>query len=71
MSEHPGVAHHWIEDGKGKPLGRSFAVKLLRQRSIFLHDGHELARVVRPNAATDLASALQILLEASAPCASQ
>ncbi len=45
---------HWkIEDGKGKPLGRSFQVKLW-PTVILLHDGKEVARVVRPVAAADL-----------------
>jgi thioredoxin 1 len=50
----------WIEDGKGKPLGRSFRVKLW-PTLIFLRDGQEVARVVRPSAAAEVTDALQRL----------
>jgi len=46
---HPDVRHLKVEDGPGQPLGRSFRVKLW-PTLIFLKDGQELARVVRPNA---------------------
>ncbi len=47
---------HWkIEDGKGKPLGRAFKVKLW-PTAVLLHDGHEVARVVRPLDSADLAT---------------
>ena len=36
-----------VEDGKGRPLGRSFKVKLW-PTLIFLRDGEEVDRVVRP-----------------------
>ncbi|WP_116141480.1 thioredoxin family protein [Trinickia diaoshuihuensis] len=41
------LVHMKIEDGPGRPLGRSFKVKLW-PTLIFLRDGVELARVVRP-----------------------
>jgi thioredoxin 1 len=40
--------HLKIEDGPGRPLGRSFRVKLW-PTLIFLRDGVEVARVVRPS----------------------
>jgi thioredoxin 1 len=40
--------HLKIEDGPGRPLGRSFKVRLW-PTLIFLRDGAELARVVRPS----------------------
>ena len=47
---------HWkIEDGKGKPLGRAFKVKLW-PTVVLLHDGQEVARVVRPVDSADLAT---------------
>ena len=49
-----GVPHQWVEDGKGRPLGRSFSVKLW-PTLILLRDGQELARVVRPLREQDLA----------------
>src|SRR6476620_1921410 len=45
------VRHLKIEDGPGRPLGRSFKVKLW-PTLIFLRDGAEVARVVRPSDAT-------------------
>ena len=47
LAKHPGVRHLQIEDGKGRPLGRSFRVKLW-PTLIFMKDGREVARVVRP-----------------------
>ncbi len=47
MADAPDVRHIKVEDGKGRPLGRSFAVKLW-PTLIFLADGVEVARLVRP-----------------------
>ncbi|HEY5321645.1 MAG TPA: thioredoxin family protein [Caldimonas sp.] len=44
---HPQVRHIRIEDGSGRPLGRSFGVKLW-PTLVFLRDGREQARAVRP-----------------------
>jgi thioredoxin 1 len=44
----PQLRHLKIEDGPGRPLGRSFRVKLW-PTLIFLRDGVEMARVMRPN----------------------
>jgi thioredoxin 1 len=44
----PAASHLKIEDGPGRPLGRSFKVKLW-PTLIFLRDGVEVARVVRPS----------------------
>ena len=49
----PEVAHLKVEDGKGRPLGRSFGVTLW-PTVIVLEDGRERARVVRPVRASDL-----------------
>ena len=43
---HPQVRHIKIEDGKGKPLGRSYRVKLW-PTLIFLKNGVEIDRLVR------------------------
>ena len=48
LAEQSGVQHRWIEDGKGKPLGRSFGVKLW-PTLVFLQGGREVARLVRPH----------------------
>lgn len=47
FTQHPQIKHLKIEDGPGRPLGRSFGVKLW-PTLIFLRDGQEIARVVRP-----------------------
>lgn len=60
LAAHPGLDHRWVEDGKGKPLGRSFRVKLW-PTLIFLRDGQEVARVVRPTASSQLDEAFQLL----------
>jgi len=48
MKEHPDVRHIKVEDGKGKPLGRSFRVKLW-PTLVYLEQGVEKGRAVRPN----------------------
>ena len=47
IAEHPDVRHIKIEDGSGQRLGRSFKVKLW-PTLVFLRDGQEAARLVRP-----------------------
>jgi thioredoxin 1 len=46
----PEVRHVWVEDGKGKPLGRSFRVKLW-PTLVFLRDGHVVRQLARPEPA--------------------
>src|SRR5687768_9631950 len=48
LAKHPEVKHIKIYDGKGKPLGRSFRVKLW-PTLVFMRDGQLLYRAVRPN----------------------
>lgn len=48
ITEHSGLRHIKVYDGKGKPLGRAFKVKLW-PTLILLHDGNEVARLVRPS----------------------
>lgn len=43
----PSVRHLRVEDGRGRPLGRSFGVKLW-PTLVFLRDGQEVTRLVRP-----------------------
>jgi thioredoxin 1 len=47
----------FVEDGKGRPLGRSYRVKLW-PTLVFLSDGAEVARVVRPWSGSDVEEAL-------------
>ena len=53
---HPELRHLKIEDGPGRPLGRSFKVKLW-PTVIFLKDGAERARVVRPGSSQAVSDA--------------
>jgi thioredoxin 1 len=57
LSGHPGVRHLKVEDGSGRPLGRSFRVKLW-PTLVFLRDGREMARLVRPSSADQISEAL-------------
>jgi thioredoxin 1 len=50
-----GLTHLRIEDGPGRPLGRSFGVKLW-PTLVLMRDGAEIARVVRPRDATAVAA---------------
>jgi thioredoxin 1 len=47
LAAHRGVRHVRVEDGSGLPLGRSFGVKLW-PTLVFLVEGQEVARLVRP-----------------------
>ena len=53
LSKRPAVRHIKIEDGKGRPLGRSFKVKLW-PTLVYLENGAEIGRVVRPNNVGDI-----------------
>jgi thioredoxin 1 len=57
LGHHPDVRHIKIEDGSGRPLGRSFRVKLW-PTLVFLADGKEVARLVRPHDADAIRDAL-------------
>lgn len=57
FANYPLVPHIKIEDGKGRRLGRSFQVKLW-PTLVFLNDGKEVARLVRPQSATVISEAL-------------
>ena len=57
------VEHIKVEDGKGRPLGRAFGVRLW-PTLVFLQDGKEVARVVRPTAAQEVRDALRAIAPA-------
>jgi thioredoxin 1 len=63
MEGHADVRHIKVEDGKGLPLGRSFRVKLW-PTLVFLRDGREVARLVRPADAESISRALAELATA-------
>lgn len=54
---HPSIRHIKIEDGKGRRLGRSFRVTLW-PTLVFLSDGKETARLVRPADAVSIREAM-------------
>lgn len=60
LGAHPGVKHLRVEDGSGRPLGRSFGVKLW-PTLILLADGKEVGRLVRPTDEGAVAQALAAL----------
>jgi thioredoxin len=57
LSDHSGIRHIKIADASGRRLGRSFRVKLW-PTLVFLADGKEVARLVRPQDARDIREAL-------------
>ncbi|WP_425604043.1 thioredoxin family protein [Luteimonas kalidii] len=54
LAARDGLTHLKIEDGRGRPLGRAFGVKLW-PTLVLLRAGQEQARVVRPLSREDLA----------------
>jgi len=57
LRDHPRIRHLKIADASGRRLGRSFRVKLW-PTLIFLRDGKEVARLVRPRDEPALRSAM-------------
>ena len=57
LEAHPAVRHMKVEDGSGRRLGRSFAVKLW-PTLVFLRDGLVAERLVRPATSAEIAAAL-------------
>ena len=57
LAAHPGVRHMKFADSAGRRLGRSFRVKLW-PTLVFLKDGKEVARLVRPPDAEAIRAAL-------------
>lgn len=57
FAAYPQVRRIRIEDGRGRPLGRSFRVKLW-PTLVFMRDGQEVARLVRPTEVAAIADAL-------------
>lgn len=53
LAQQPRWQHLKVEDGAGRSLGRSFRIKLW-PTLLFLRDGQEVARLVRPTQAEQL-----------------
>ena len=60
LAQHPNIRHIKIEDGKGKRLGRQYVVKLW-PTLIFVKDGKEVSRLVRPQNSDVIAQHLKAL----------
>ena len=58
LAAYPGVRHLKVADASGKRLGRSFGIKLW-PTLVFLKDGKEVARLVRPGEAAAISAALE------------
>ncbi len=63
LATSPDVRHVKVGDGPGKPLGRSYRVKLW-PTLIVLRDGREVDRLVRPEQSTAIRDALVTAAEA-------
>lgn len=57
LKDRADVAHIKVEDGPGQRLGRTFGVKLW-PTMVFLKDGKEVARLVRPQGQQDVLDAV-------------
>lgn len=53
LAEQPQWQHLKVEDGSGRALGRAYRVKLW-PTLVFLRDGQEIARLVRPTSIGEL-----------------
>ena len=60
LALHPGIRHLKVEDGSGRALGRSFAVRRW-PTLVFMADGREVDRLVRPTDPARLAQALKAI----------
>lgn len=60
LKQHPKLRHIKVEDGKGRPLGRSFRVKLW-PTLVFMKQGVEVERLVRPVESESIAKACALI----------
>jgi thioredoxin 1 len=58
LAARPALRHLRVEDGPGRPLGRSFGIKLW-PTLVLLRGGREVARVVRPRGVADMSQLVQ------------
>ena len=58
FADYPQISHIKVEDGRGRPLGRSFGVRLW-PTLVFLKEGKEVARLVRPQDAAVIGAAMR------------
>jgi thioredoxin 1 len=69
LASHPDMPHVKVEDGSGRALGRSYRVKLW-PTLVFLRDGQEVDRVVRPGDVGAIEKALARIAGSDTPHAS-
>lgn len=62
MATHPGLRHLKVADGPGRPLGRSYRIKLW-PTLVYLRDGQELGRSVRPADAGEIRAGLATIAD--------
>jgi thioredoxin 1 len=58
LSQNVQWRHFKVEDGPGRPLGRSYRVRLW-PTLVLLRDGQEVGRLVRPTQAADILTVLK------------
>jgi thioredoxin 1 len=58
LAGHPHVRHIKIADGRGRPLGRSFGIRLW-PTLVFMCDGSETGRIIRPTDAESISYNLE------------
>ena len=66
LAKHPGVRHLKIADASGRPLGRSFGIKLW-PTLVFLRDGREVDRLIRPRGEATIGAALARIASSRPP----
>lgn len=62
FAPYPSVRRIKVEDGSGRPLGRSFNVRLW-PTLVFMRDGKEMAKLVRPEDSQSIADALALIAQ--------
>ena len=60
FADHPRVSHIKIADASGRRLGRSYQVKLW-PTLVFLNEGREIARLVRPRDESAIRQNLELI----------
>lgn len=64
FTEYPDLRHIRVEDGRGKPLGRSFRVKLW-PTLVFMRDGNVVRQIARPGRQETMEGLMAIASEPS------
>jgi thioredoxin 1 len=60
FAKYPHIKRIKVEDGSGRPLGRSFNVRLW-PTLVFMRDGRQVAKLVRPEDSQSIAEALALI----------